>query len=73
MNSTLPQKTLGTESLMNFPGRQQFTYVVTIKCCRELSLSYVTLLEDDLWKSGFLQTATHVPFSLPVFLCIISV
>lgn len=45
----LPIKSLGTESLMNFPGRTHFTYCHT-SLLGTVSMSCVTPLEEDSWK-----------------------
>lgn len=63
-----PIKALGTENLMNYPGKQHLT------CCHnslqgELSASCMTSLGKDSWKfePGFLQTLPHLPFPFADF------
>lgn len=61
-----PRKTLGTKSLMRFPGRQHVTHVTPFDA---QALSHLTVQGEDTWKPvpGFLQTSPHVPFSFPGF------
>lgn len=61
-NKPNPIKTLGSKSLISFPGRH-FTSGITIHCWRNLSVSCVTLL-GGFWKlaPGFLHSA---PYSFP--------
>ena len=70
-----PVKSLGTASLMSFPGRQHF-----ILCCHnsllsELTKSCVTSLGEDSWKPlpGFLQALPHAHFpfaNYALFICL---
>lgn len=60
--TSLPVKSLGTEFLMSFSGRQHFTCLVTNHCW-ESYVSCVTPLGEDSWKlvPGFLQALPHAP------------
>lgn len=69
-----PEKTLGTESLMNPPLRQQLSTCCHNSSLEELSASCVTPLGEDSGElaRGFLQTSPHVSFPFTDLLCVLS-
>lgn len=68
LHDQLPVKTLGTESLMSFPGRYHFTPYYN-SLLGNLISSCVTPLGEDSWKPmpGFFLTLPLVDFALYPF------
>lgn len=61
---TASNKTLGTESVTSFPGRQYFTHFIRIQITGEFKCVLCDSTRKDSWKlvPGLLQTLLHATF-----------